>query len=209
MAIFGSSAPKKEQISVTSDSKSATLMTQCMQINGDIKGCGAIHIDGIVHGDVDVEESIVIGKSGKVFGNLRSKKIIISGEHKGKLECHTLEVTQSGVVSHEIKADEVISDGKIDAILNIKEKIHVTKNGTVVTEKLQSRYIMVNGHIEGNISASELLEINQDGHVKGEMTVKKIKVAEGGLMLGTMLTYHKDENIKATLTEKNGKVKAL
>lgn len=193
MAIFGSGTQKKEHTSTVSDTRGgATLMTKCIEINGDIKGCGCIHIDGIVHGDVEVEESIVIGKTGKVFGNLQSKEIIISGEHQGTLQCDKLEVTQTGVVSHAIKAKELISDGKIDALIDVEERVHITQNGTVITNKLESRNIVVNGHIEGNIIASELLEINKDGQVKGEMTVKKIKVAEGGLMLGTMLTYRKE-----------------
>ena len=196
MAIFGSGTQKKEQRSTISDSQSATLMTKCMEIHGDIKGCGSIHIDGIVHGDVEVEKSVVVGKTGKVFGNIQSKEIIISGEHQGTLQCEKLEVTQTGIVSHAVKAKELVSDGKIDALLDIDVKVHITQNGKVTTNKLESRHIVVNGLIEGNIVATELLEINKDGNVKGEMTVKKIKVAEGGLMLGTMLTYHKDENIK-------------
>jgi len=143
MAIFGSGIQKKEQRSTISDSESATLMTKCMEIHGDIKGCGSIHIDGIVHGDVEVEKSVVVGK-----------------------------------ISHAVKAKELVSDGKIDALLDVEEKVHITQNGTVITNKLESRHIVVNGLIEG------------------KMTVKKIKVAEGGLMLGTMLTYHKDENVK-------------
>jgi cytoskeletal protein CcmA (bactofilin family) len=62
---------------------------------------------------------------------------------------------------------------------------------------MQSKHILVNGHIEGMLIASELLEINQEGQVKGEMTVKKLKVTEGGLMLGTMLTYEASNSVKS------------
>ena len=205
MAIFGSGAQKKEHISTVSNTKGgATLMTKCIEIKGDIKGCGSIHIDGIVHGDVEVEESIVIGKTGKVFGDLLSKEIIISGEHQGTLQCDKLEVTQTGIVSHAIKAKELVSDGKIDALIDVEKRVHVTQNGVITTNKLESHHVIVNGHIEGNIVASELLEINKDGQVKGEMTVKKIKVAEGGLMLGTMLTYQKEDEPDTFNDKTNG-----
>lgn len=192
MAIFGGGSQKKESTPVVTTNNSATLMTKCIEIKGDIKGCGSIHIDGIVHGNVEVDERVVIGQTGKVYGDVRSKEVIISGELQGTLECKKLEVTRTGVVSHAIKADQVVSDGKVDALIDAKMSVHITQNGVLNTKKLESRNIVVNGHIEGNIIASELLEINKDGRVKGEMTVKKIKVAEGGLMLGTMLTYRQE-----------------
>ncbi len=198
MAIFGSGSQKKESAPVVSTNNSATLMTKCIEIKGDIKGCGSIHIDGIVHGDVTVDERVVIGQTGKVYGDVRSKEVIISGELQGTLECRKLEVTRTGVVSHAIKADQVVSDGKVDALIDAKMSVHITQNGVLNTKKLESRNIVVNGHIEGNIVASELLEINKDGRVKGEMTVKRIKVAEGGLMLGTMLTYRQENQPEST-----------
>jgi cytoskeletal protein CcmA (bactofilin family) len=98
-------------------------------------------------------------------------------------------VTQTGHLTETIEANKIVSDGKLEAVMTDCDEIRITKNGKVVTSKMMGKHIIVNGSIEGNVIATELLEINKDGHVKGEMQVKKIKVSEGGLMLGTMLTY--------------------
>jgi len=193
MAIFGSSETKKE---VKKNVHSTTIITQCMDIKGDVKGCGTIHVDGTINGNLMVDENIIIGMSGVVYGNIKSKKIMISGTLEGSLVCDELEVTKTGKISDKIKAKNIISDGIIEATVLAEEIIHITENGQVDTKRMQAKHITVNGHINGDVTASELLEINKDGQVKGTMKVKKIKVSEGGLMLGTMLTYNASDSVR-------------
>jgi len=199
MAIFGNSSNTKE---VKGSATSTTIITKCMEIRGDIKGCGIIHIDGTVHGNLIVDENIIIGTSGVVHGSIKSKKIMISGKLEGSLVCDTLEVTKTGLISDKIKAKNIVSDGKLNATVLAEETIHITENGHVDTKRMQAKHITVNGHITGDVTASELLEINKDGEVKGTMRVKKIKVTEGGLMLGSMLTYDASDTVKVDRKEK-------
>ena len=197
MAMFGKNN-KSNEISkgASSHSNSTTIITGCMRIKGNIEGCGTIHIDGHILGDLSIDENIIIGASGTVQGNIKAKKIVISGKVKGNIICDTLEVTKTGTVSDKIHAKNIVADGTLDATILADEHIHITQNAKVTTERIQTKHISVNGHIDGNVIASELLEINKDGQVKGTMKVKKIKVSEGGLMLGTMLTYETSDSIK-------------
>lgn len=194
MAIFGSN----DKTEIKKSAHSTTIITSCMQINGNIEGCGMIHVDGTVYGDLTIDETVVIGASGSVYGNIKSKKVIISGKLEGSISCDTLEISQTGSVSDKIVAKDIIADGIIDATLLADNSIRITENAKITTEHMQAKYITVNGHIDGNVTASELLEINKDGEVKGKMVVKKIKVTEGGLMLGTMLTYDASNEIKTS-----------
>ncbi len=190
MAFFGSSNSTEETSTHNvSTGINATIITQCIAITGNIKGCGTVHIDGTVDGDIEAEEGIVLGTSAKVNGNITSKSITISGELTGRIFGEKVEITESGRVTNDIHATELLVDGKVDGFVQATEKITVDKNGEVLSEKMESKFIIVHGEIEGNVTATELLEINQNGKVKGEMTVKKIKVDEGGMMLGSMLTY--------------------
>jgi len=200
VAIFGSSDKSKTEVKKKS-LHSTTIITGCMNIKGNIEGCGMIHIDGTVHGDLTVDETVVIGASGSVYGNIKSKKVIVSGKLEGSISCSTLEITQTGLVSDKIVAKEIVIDGTVDATLIADHSIKVTENGNITTEHMQSKHVIVNGHVHGNVTASELLEINKDGEVKGKMVVKKIKVTEGGLMLGTMLTYDVTDDIKPVIDE--------
>lgn len=200
MAIFGGSSNTNKN-EIKKSVHSTTIITGCMNIHGNVEGCGMIHIDGTVHGDINVDETIVIGASGSVYGNVKSKKVIVSGKLEGSVSCTSLEITQTGIVSDKIVAKEITADGTVDATLIADESIRVTENGNITTEHMQSKLITVSGHINGNVTASELLEINKDGEVKGKMVVKKIKVTEGGLMLGSMLTYDASDDVKPAQVE--------
>jgi cytoskeletal protein CcmA (bactofilin family) len=197
MALFGGNkkADKKN------NNHSTTIITECTQIHGSIKGCGMIHIDGAIHGNLEVEEVVVVGLKGFVYGDIRSKKVIIGGTVEGSIVCDLLEVRQTGTVSDKITAQEMIADGTVNAEINVEKSIHITDNAHITTNNIQSKHIIVNGHIEGNLTATKLLEINKNGRVKGQMVVKKIKVSEGGLMLGTMLTYDKADYDKMDAEE--------
>lgn len=180
----------KKSTVVSSSKQSTTIITQCMKLKGNISGCGMIHIDGIIYGDLDIEDTVIIGESGVVYGNIKAKKVLVSGLLQGSITCQALEVTSNGKVSDTVHAKTVISDGTLHSKVLASQALHITKNGKVKTDQLESKHIVVNGYIEGRVVASELLEIGQNGTVKGDMIVRKIKVTEGGLMLGTMLTYN-------------------
>ncbi|CAA6801460.1 MAG: Unknown protein [uncultured Sulfurovum sp.] len=192
--MFGKSNEKTE--AVKGGSNSTTIITSCMEIKGTIQGCGTVHIDGVVHGDLIIDENIIIGESGKVYGNIKAQKIMISGTLEGSVVCNTLDVSKTGVISNKINARNIVCDGTLEATILAEERIHITENGNVDTNGMESKHIVVNGHIHGDVIASELLEINKDGQVKGTMKVKKIKVTEGGLMLGSMLTYDASDAVK-------------
>jgi len=203
MALFGKSEKKPATHSVSAAAPSITsskggnsTITECMEIIGNVKGCGTVHIDGTVHGDVKTDESIVLGKNGNVNGDIEAKKVVVGGKVTGLITCEILEIAQGGLVTESVEAKKIVCDGTLEGTVNDAEEIHVTRNGKVESKKMVAGHIIVDGTVEGNIVAKTLLEINEHGRVKGEMTVRKIKVNEGGLMLGTMLTYEPSAEVK-------------
>lgn len=108
---------------------SATIITACMEIIGDLKGTDTIHIDGKVVGDISVENTLVIGKTGHVIGNVTAKNAIINGELEGRLTCDSLEVLQTGKLSKDIYVKHLIVDGRIDGEITGVETVTILKNG--------------------------------------------------------------------------------
>jgi cytoskeletal protein CcmA (bactofilin family) len=194
MAFFNNSSNASRGETAGMTGASETIITSCIEITGNIKGCGTLHIYGTLHGDLEIEEGVVIGENGKVFGNITTGNLIVSGTVEGQVICEHLDVTRTGTVSNDIQTNTLRSDGTLKALIFAKEEIDITANGNVTTDKMYSKHITVNGSVKGNITAAELLEINQDGSVEGEMTIAKIKVAEGGMMLGQMQTYQSELN---------------
>ncbi len=168
---------------------SATIITSCMEVTGNLHGSDTVHIDGKVVGDIIVSNTLVIGKSGIVQGEVKAKNAIINGTLEGSIICETLEVMETGEVSKQIQADTMILDGTITGHVIGLKSIDIQSNATLTVEKIESKNISVSGSVKGNLVASELLEIHSTGSVEGEISVKAIKTAEGSRMVGTMSTY--------------------
>ena len=188
----GSTTKPKQTTSVAPTSKkinSATIITACMEITGNLQGSDTLHVDGKIIGDITVSNTLVIGKSGLVVGEVKAKNAIINGELQGSIQCDELEVMQTGKLSKEIHAKHLVLDGQIEGIIMGESSIEVLENAKIKADKIQAPTITVHGAIEGKIIATELLDIGSKGSVEGEITVKKIKTAEGGRMVGSMSTY--------------------
>ncbi len=108
---------------------SATIITSCMEITGNLKGTDTIHIDGKVVGDISVENTLVIGKNGHVIGNVKAKNAIINGELRGTLTCDTLEIMKTGKLSPVLHVKHLILDGMIEGEVTGVESIKILKNG--------------------------------------------------------------------------------
>jgi cytoskeletal protein CcmA (bactofilin family) len=182
---------------------SATIITSCMEVTGNLHGSDTVHIDGKVVGDIIVSNTLVIGKSGMVQGEVKAKNAIINGTLEGSIICETLEVMETGEISKQIQADTMILDGTVTGYVIGLQSIEVQSNAKLNVEKLESKKITVSGSVQGNVIASELLEINSTGSVEGEISVKTIKTAEGSRMVGTMSTYEakREENIEVKQEE--------
>ena len=107
---------------------SATIITACMEITGNLKGTDTIHIDGKVVGDISVENTLVIGRTGVVIGNVKDKNAIINGELQGSLTCDSLEVMKTGRLSKVLHVKHLIVDGMIEGEIIGVESISILKN---------------------------------------------------------------------------------
>ncbi len=199
MALIISKKNTKKHDKITS----ATIITSCMEVTGNLHGSDTVHIDGKVVGDIIVSNTLVIGKSGIVQGEVKAKNAIINGKLEGSIICETLEVMETGEISKQIQADTMILDGTVTGHVIGLRSIEIQSNAKLKVEKLESKKITVSGSVQGNIVASELLEINSTGSVEGEISVKTIKTAEGSRMVGTMSTYEakREENIEVKQEE--------
>ena len=198
MALIRSKKNTKTHDKITS----ATIITSCMEVTGNLHGSDTVHIDGKVVGDIIVSNTLVIGKSGMVQGEVKAKNAIINGKLEGSIICETLEVMETGEISKQIQADTMILDGTVTGHVIGLKSIEIQSNAKLTVEKLESKKITVSGSVKGNIVASELLEINSTGSIEGEISVKNIKTAEGSRMVGTMSTYETKQEEKTEVKQK-------
>ena len=96
---------------------------------GDINTDGLIRIDGHWEGNINAD-SIVIGATSLVKGNLKAKNIVINGTVQGKLEATELiEIHDKGNVQGDIKTarlvvvEKGVLQGKCHILRDMDEKV--------------------------------------------------------------------------------------
>jgi len=56
-----------------------------MTVVGDCQTEGTVRVEGVVEGSISAGKAVVIGKQGKVIGDIRTQDAVISGHVKGTL----------------------------------------------------------------------------------------------------------------------------
>jgi cytoskeletal protein CcmA (bactofilin family) len=95
------------------DAKVITIIAPGTTVTGDIKSKGTVRVEGVVHGRVYSEDTVVIQETGKVKAEIVSGQIVISGEVEGNVFAHDrLEITANGRLIGDITAPKVsIAEG--------------------------------------------------------------------------------------------------
>jgi len=200
MAFFKSSVKEKEKarermrhqqtpIKEMPPIPKGTIISEGIKMEGNLEGQDSVQINGHFVGDITVNH-VTIGKRGKVHGSIIAKKIVINGELEGTLRCSELDIMQTGKVRQKIHAQQVVINGEVTGEVIAEHSVTITRTGKARVQVMESQRIIVNGKVEGKVLASELLDIGSNGFVEGEISVKNIKTAEGGKVIGTMAPYH-------------------
>lgn len=91
-----------------------TTISSSTQIKGNIKLDCNIYIDGKIEGDVESSTLITIGEQGKVIGNIKAKRVIISGYLEGSAEAEEMEFINKGKIRGKIISEKLsIEEGVI------------------------------------------------------------------------------------------------
>jgi len=78
-------------------------------LQGTLTSAGSLHVDGNIIGDVVASESVEIGTTGQVQGNIQAKTVKISGGVEGRIDSSdTLVFSSKASVRGDIKAAKLI-----------------------------------------------------------------------------------------------------
>ena len=77
-------------------------------------------------------------------------------------------------------------DGEVEGPVDLKQNsVTIGPNGRVKA-KVSAKSVMVEGKLEGNIAASERVEIRETATVMGDIVTKSIMIAEGSYFKGSV-----------------------
>ena len=94
--------------------KLETIIGDGTRVVGQVSVKGTIRIDGIVEGDLHADW-VVVGETGKILGNTRSRGVVVGGSVEGNIEAtETVELMGKASMTGEIHAPKLtVSEGAV------------------------------------------------------------------------------------------------
>lgn len=92
-----------------------SLISQGMEIKGQIFSSGSIRVDGKIEGELDVKGDILIGEKGKIKGGIKVENIMVAGAIDGNVQARgRFEITSTGVVNGDVTSSVItIEEGAV------------------------------------------------------------------------------------------------
>lgn len=119
-----------------------TLIGKNASFEGSFKTTGLLRIDGKFNGDIDVSGDIIVGKEGKITGNIKANNIEISGIVNGNIICtEQLKICSTGKLLGDIEVESFIVEekGVFDGKCKMKsENSQIIKTEEVKTSKIKA-----------------------------------------------------------------------
>jgi len=98
---------KKDEIKIV------TIIGNGSECNGEFSSEGSVRIDGVINGDVNVANTLILGATGNVNGNVTARTVIIGGEVVGNINApDKTELTETARVLGDIRTNIIVIDEK-------------------------------------------------------------------------------------------------
>jgi len=102
MAFFGKKKKK------TGHTNSASIITPGTAIKGEIRCDGNILINGELEGNILSRSEVVVGKSGRVRGDIQAQKLLVSGEFHGNFLGEVIDIMPYGKVYGDVTVNNIV-----------------------------------------------------------------------------------------------------
>lgn len=106
-----------------------SLISQGVEIKGQVLAQGSIRIDGKIEGQLDIKGDLFVGEKGQVKGGIKVDNIIMGGKIEGDVQARgRFELTATGIMNGDIICATLsieeggILDGTSKMIKNTPEK---------------------------------------------------------------------------------------
>lgn len=90
----------------------ATIIAANTRFKGEIDTDCHFHTDGEFVGTIHSKNTVNVGKSGVITGDVFAQKVIISGKVTGNVEAKSIEILAGGRLEGEIASDELVIERK-------------------------------------------------------------------------------------------------
>lgn len=107
-------------------------------------------------------------------------------------------IGKSVVIKGELSGSEDLTiEGQVEGKIELKENVLTIGTNGKIKAQVFAKTVIVLGEVVGNISASEKVDIRDNGSVDGDITSPKVAIAEGAHFRGA-IDMNRSGGVKAT-----------
>lgn len=79
-----------------------------------------MHVDGTFDGNIVAKNTVAIGRTGIMIGDIDATHLIVSGHVKGSCNCQIVEVLPQGRIDGEVSACEIVIEKTAEIVGNCR-----------------------------------------------------------------------------------------
>ncbi|NKI33795.1 polymer-forming cytoskeletal protein [Wenzhouxiangella sp. XN79A] len=129
MGILGRDRPQQ------GTSSGSTIIGSDTQLVGNLTLNDNLHLDGRIEGDIQSDADVTVGQSGRLEGEIRARRVLVSGRVQGRIEAERLEIVAGGVVEGNVVTVDLVIEpgGRFNGSSEIRPEAASTQAGTKKT----------------------------------------------------------------------------
>ena len=118
---------------------------------------------------------------------LSNPAVSSAGATSNQMEREVVNIGKSVIIKGELSGSEDLTiEGKVDGQIELREHaLTIGPNGKIKAEVF-AKSIIVMGNVTGNISASDKINIRENGSVEGDISAPTVAIAEGARFRGSI-----------------------
>lgn len=108
-----------------------SLLSQGVQITGNVSSVGSMRIDGQVEGKIDIKGDLVIGEQGRVKGEVRAQNLKLAGRIEGNATAmERFDLTSTGIMMGDIQCSILTIDegGTLEGTTHMGQSREMSKS---------------------------------------------------------------------------------
>jgi cytoskeletal protein CcmA (bactofilin family) len=106
-------------------------------------------------------------------------------------------IGKSVVIKGELNGSEDLTvEGYVDGTIELKEHVLTIGPHGQIKAEIFAKAVIVLGKVTGNVTASDKVDIRDNGSVEGNIVAPRVAIAEGAHFRGSVDMQHKPEAVK-------------
>ena len=104
-------------------------------------------------------------------------------------------IGKSIVIKGELSGGEDLTiEGQVEGKIELRDHVLTVGSSGRIKAQVVAKAIVVLGHVAGNLTATEKVEIRETGSVEGDVTAPRVAIADGSHFLGSIDMQHKEQS---------------